>query len=57
MRRLRVDYVMNALAGGDSLSDIAAQAGFSDQSHLGRVFRAATGMSPRQFRLVRRRAC
>jgi AraC family transcriptional regulator len=50
-RRLRVDYAMRALAGGDSLADIAAHAGFSDQSHMGRVFRAATGMTPRQFRL------
>jgi AraC family transcriptional regulator len=55
VRRLRVDYAMNALAGKDSLSDIAAHAGFSDQSHLGRVFRMATGMTPRQFRLAYRR--
>jgi AraC family transcriptional regulator len=57
VRRLRVDYAMNALAGEDSLSDIAADAGFSDQSHLGRVFRAATGTTPRQFRLEQRRRC
>jgi AraC family transcriptional regulator len=57
VRRLRVNFAMNALAGGDSLSDIATQAGFSDQSHLGRVFRAATGMTPRQFRLAHRRPC
>lgn len=56
VRRLRVDYAMNALAGEDSLSGIAGHAGFSDQSHLGRVFRAATGMTPCQFRLARRRA-
>jgi AraC-like DNA-binding protein len=48
---------MNALAGTDSLSDIAADAGFSDQSHLGRVFKAATGMTPRQFRLDHGRPC
>ena len=57
VRRLRVDFAVNALTGGDSLSDIAAHAGFSDQSHLGRVFRAATGMTPRQFRLANRRPC
>jgi AraC family transcriptional regulator len=57
VRKLRVDYAMNALAGEDSLSDIAAYAGFSDQSHLGRVFRATTGMTPRQFRLAHRRPC
>ncbi len=57
VRRLRVEYAMNALAGRDSLSDIAADAGFSDQSHLGRVFKAATGMTPRQFRVEHRRPC
>ena len=57
VRRLRVEYAMNALAGSDSLSDIAIHAGFSDQSHLGRVFRAATGMPPGQFRLAQRRSC
>ena len=57
VRRLRVEYAMNALAGEDSLSNIAAHAGFSDQSHLGRVFRVATGMTPRQFRLAHRRLC
>ena len=55
VRRLRVDYAMHALASGDSLADIAAHAGFSDQSHLGRVFRAATGMTPGAFRLMHRR--
>lgn len=57
VRKLRVNYAMNALAGEDSLSDIAADAGFSDQSHLGRVFRAVTGMTPGQFRLGHQRPC
>lgn len=57
VRKLRVNYAMHALAGEDSLSDIAAHAGFSDQSHLGRVFRTATGMTPLQFRLQHRRSC
>lgn len=52
VRRLRVDYALKALVGEDSIADIALHAGFSDQSHLGRVFRAATGMTPRQFRLA-----
>ena len=55
VRRLRVNYAMNELAGEDSLSEIAAHAGFSDQSHLRRVFRAATGTTPRQFKLAHRR--
>jgi AraC family transcriptional regulator len=54
VRKLRVEHAMNMLAGEDPLSDIAAHSGFSDQSHLGRVFRAATGMTPRQFRQARR---
>ena len=57
VRRLRVEYARSALAGEDSLSSIAVHAGFSDQSHLGRVFRAATGMTPRQFRLAHRDRC
>lgn len=57
VRRLRVDYAMTALTGEEPLSDIAARAGFSDQSHLGRVFRSTTGMTPRQFRLAQRRPC
>lgn len=56
-RKLRVDYARNALVGEASLSDIAAQAGFADQSHFGRVFRGATGMTPREFRLAYRRRC
>jgi AraC family transcriptional regulator len=32
------------------LSDIAAATGFADQSHLTRVFRSVTGMTPRVFR-------
>jgi AraC family transcriptional regulator len=51
LRRLRISYAVEALGRRDtSLSAIAAQAGFADQSHLGRVFKAATGMTPLQFR-------
>lgn len=57
VRKLRVNYAMKALAGEESLSDIATHAGFSDQSHMGRVFRATTGMTPRRFRLAQRRPC
>src|SRR5262249_20226765 len=36
--RLRVQFVCRALlAGGADLGDVAAAAGFSDQSHMGRV--------------------
>ena len=36
-----------------SLSDIAIEAGFSDQSHLCREFKRATGASPARFRAQR----
>jgi AraC-like DNA-binding protein len=35
-----------------ALSEIAAEAGFADQSHLGLVFRRHTGMTPRRFRAI-----
>jgi AraC-like DNA-binding protein len=42
----------HALLGGDrSLAEIAALAGFADQSHLTRTARAITGLTPMQLRL------
>jgi len=38
------------LAGGLDLSEVALAAGFSDQSHLTRVFRRAVGLTPARFR-------
>ena len=35
---------------GLSLSDVAAECGFSDQSHLTRVFRRTVGVSPGEWR-------
>jgi AraC-like DNA-binding protein len=37
-------------AGGKNLTQIAAEAGFADQSHMTHAFRRFTGMTPRQFR-------
>lgn len=45
----RADRMMRATAGlfsGDSLTNIAADCGFSDTAHLSRSFRAACGMTP-----------
>jgi AraC family transcriptional regulator len=51
VRRLRISCAVEALGKREiSLSAIAAQAGFADQSHLGRIFKASTGMTPLQFR-------
>ncbi len=35
--------------GGSSLADIAAAAGFADQSHMSRVVRQLTGLTPQRF--------
>jgi AraC-like DNA-binding protein len=49
--RLRIQYVCRALqeAWAD-LAELATDAGFADQSHMGRVFKACTGQTPGQFR-------
>ena len=47
-RRLRRANVL--IQNGSDLADAAFAAGFSDQSHLSRTFRAAHGMSPGMFR-------
>lgn len=45
--RLRVRAVLEQLAGGErDLGRLAAEVGFSDQSHLSRVIRSETGMTP-----------
>jgi transcriptional regulator GlxA family with amidase domain len=47
----RVERVKDRLRSGtDSLARIAEETGFSDQSHMSKVFRRFTGMSPRVFR-------
>jgi AraC-like DNA-binding protein len=50
MRRL--DWVRGEIRAGKALAGIAVDAGFADQSHLTRVFKAAYGLSPAQFRAV-----
>ncbi|MBV9027283.1 MAG: helix-turn-helix transcriptional regulator [Candidatus Eremiobacteraeota bacterium] len=49
--RAKVQYVARRLSDhGASLADIAAEAGFSDQSHMTRVFKRVTGSPPGQHR-------
>lgn len=53
LRELRVEYARDQLiSSGASLSDIAAAAGFCDQSHFCRLFKRATGLSPAEYRVA-----
>jgi AraC family transcriptional regulator len=51
LRRLRIEWAERTLAHSDRpLAAIAAEAGFSDQSHFTREFRRHTGLTPARFR-------
>jgi AraC family transcriptional regulator len=51
IRGLRVQLVCRRLIeSADSLSDIAFEAGFADQSHMTRMFKRLTGYSPGEYR-------
>lgn len=50
VRKLRVEYACQLLRTSDyQLSAVASSAGYADQSHFIRAFRAATGMTPSAF--------
>lgn len=49
----RVSAAAGALAGGaDSPASVAMACGFADQSHLGRLFKRETGLSPGRYRAL-----
>jgi len=51
LRRLRLEKAMQALSTSRvPISVVAISAGFSDQSHLTRELRRATGLTPRSYR-------
>lgn len=51
IRRKRVERAVEMLVGSDTaLGEIAIAAGFCDQSHFVRVFKAHTGMTPSRYR-------
>jgi AraC family transcriptional regulator len=51
LRDLRLEYARRALATSNApLAEIAAAAGFFDQSHFSRVFKRHTGLTPAEFR-------
>lgn len=46
---LRLRRAVDAYRAGANLTRVAADAGYFDQSHFNRAFRAATGLPPREF--------
>jgi AraC family transcriptional regulator len=51
LRRLRVDDASRSLAQTNlPIADIALASGFANQSHLTRVFKRATGITPAEYR-------
>jgi AraC-like DNA-binding protein len=49
-RNRRIERARAVLRAGTSIADAAAAAGFADQSHLGRSFRAVMGSTPGEYR-------
>ena len=50
-RRLRIEWAAAELARGDrALAEIAAEAGFADQSHFTRLFKRYLGTTPARYR-------
>ena len=57
VRRLRIDWSAVRLASSDeSLSAVAARAGFTDQSHFTRHFKAHLGLTPGRYISLQRAA-
>jgi AraC family transcriptional regulator len=55
VRRLRLDRVVQRLSQSEeSIAEIAADAGFYDQSHFSRAVKAHTGLSPAAYRAAHR---
>jgi AraC-like DNA-binding protein len=50
MRRL--DFAREQLAQGRSLVEVAIEAGFADQAHFSRVFKATFGITPARYRAL-----
>ncbi len=49
LQHRRVDLAKRLLRAGATLADAAHGAGFADQSHFGRTFRKAVGLTPRMW--------
>ncbi|WP_394692928.1 helix-turn-helix domain-containing protein [Hyphobacterium sp.] len=48
--RLRVQCAMDGIRQGRAFTDIAHDSGYSEHSALSRAFKAATGLTPKEFR-------
>jgi AraC family transcriptional regulator len=56
LRRIRVEHAARVVAQTAlPLSEVAAAAGFYDQSHFSNAFKRATGATPGQYRAAFRR--
>ena len=49
-RLMRLKYAKQAIRDGGSLASVSLDAGFSDQSHFNRQFKAAFGVTPNRFK-------
>lgn len=53
IRQKRIEFACRKIVNSNApLSEIAAESGFFDQSHLTRVFKKATGMTPNRYRRI-----
>jgi len=52
VRHMRIEFARRELAGQAALSEIAAAAGFCDQSHFSRTFKRYTGLTPVEYRVT-----
>jgi AraC-like DNA-binding protein len=50
LTKIRLEAAIHMMAGGQQIADAAIACGYSDQSAFARRFKAATGMSPREYR-------
>lgn len=50
LTKIRLEAAIHMMATGQQIADAAIACGYSDQSAFARRFKAATGMSPREYR-------
>ena len=54
VREMRISRAKEMLNGDAGLGEIAVRCGFADQAHFSRSFKAATGRTPRNWRIAER---